>query len=65
MIKKLDYIVLAVFVIGLVVLCFFQKCSLDIYFLVFGFAIAVMSAITLFMHRGRKMKSSVKKNSTL
>lgn len=64
MIDKLDYIVLAVFVIGLVVMCFFQKCSLDIYFLVFGFAIAVMSAVTLFVHNGKK-KSSVKKNTTL
>lgn len=64
MMKILDYVVLAVLVIGLVVLCFFQKCSLDIYFLVFGFAIAVMSAVTLFMNKN-KGKSSEKKNSNL
>ena len=59
MIKMLDYIVLAVLVIGLVVLCFFQKCSLDIYFLVFGFAIAAMSAVTLLVQK-RNEKNSVK-----
>ena len=63
MIKMLDYIVLAVLVIGLVVLCFFQKCSLDIYFLVFGFAIAAMSAVTLLVQK-RNEKNSVKHKTT-
>lgn len=64
MIKMLDYIVLAVLVIGLVVLCFFQKCSLDIYFLVFGFAIAAMSAVTLLVQK-RNEKKSVKHKTTV
>ncbi len=64
MMKMLDYIVLAVLVIGLVVLCFFQKCSLDIYFLVFGFAIAAMSAVTLFVH-GRNGKTSAKRKTNV
>ena len=64
MIKMLDYIVLAVLVIGLVVLCFFQKCSLDIYFLVFGFAIAAMSAVTLLVQK-KKKKNSVKHKTTV
>lgn len=64
MIKMLDYIVLAVLVIGLVVLCFFQKCSLDIYFLVFGFAIAAMSAVTLLVKK-RNEKNSVKHKTTV
>ena len=34
--KILDYIILAVLVVGLIVLCFFQECSWDIYFLVFA-----------------------------
>lgn len=64
MIKMLDYIVLAVLVIGLVVLCFFQKCSLDIYFLVFGFAIAAMSAVTLLVQKHNE-KNSVKYKTTV
>ncbi len=64
MIKMLDYIVLAVLVIGLVVLCFFQKCSLDIYFLVFGFTIAAMSAVTLLVQK-RNEKNSVKHKITV
>ena len=46
--KIVDGIVLTLFVIGLIVLCFFQQCSLDIYFLVFGFAVALMCGITLY-----------------
>lgn len=46
--KIVDGIVLTLFVIGLIVLCFFQQCSLDIYFLVFGFAVALMCGIALF-----------------
>jgi cyanate permease len=45
--KTLDYVVLAVFVVGLIVLCFFQSCSMDIYFLVLGFGIAAMSLISM------------------
>lgn len=48
MLKVLDYVVLAVFVVALVVLCFLQQCGLDIYFLVLGFAVAAMSAFTMF-----------------
>lgn len=58
--KILDGIVLAAFVIGLIILCFFQKCSMDIYFLVFGFAVALMCGITLYCVN-KKPKSSDKK----
>ena len=47
--KIVDRIVLVVFVISLIILCFFQKCTLDIYFLVFGFAVAAMCAVTLYL----------------
>lgn len=46
--KIIDGIVLALFVIGLIVLCFFQQCSLDIFFLVLGFAVALMCGIALY-----------------
>lgn len=45
-----DRIVLAVFVIALIILCFFQSCTMDIYFLIFGFAIAGMCGFTLYKH---------------
>ena len=45
--KTLDYIVLAIFVVGLILLCFFRSCPLDVCFLVFGFAIALMSLVTM------------------
>lgn len=56
--KVLDGIVLVVFLVALIVLSFFQQCSLDIYFLVFGFAIALMSAITLFMQTNRNKEKN-------
>lgn len=46
--KIVDAIVLVLFVVGLIVLCFFQQCSLDIFFLVFGFAVALMCGIALY-----------------
>lgn len=48
MFKVMDYVVLAVFVIALVVLCFLQQCGLDIYFLVLGFTVVAMCAFTKF-----------------
>ncbi len=55
--KIVDGIVLTLFVIGLIVLCFFQQCSLDIYFLVFGFAVALMCGITLYrLNKKQKTK---------
>lgn len=54
--KVLDYIILAVFVITLVVCCFLQKCSHDIYFLILGFAVAAVSAITM-VSQNRKKKN--------
>jgi L-asparagine transporter-like permease len=56
--KTLDYIILAVFIVGLVILCFFQNCRLDIYFLVLGFAVAAMSAGTMFLQK-RKNKRKI------
>ena len=52
--KALDYIVLAVFVVALIILCFFQQCTLDIFILVFGFVVAAMSAIAMFLQNRKK-----------
>lgn len=62
--KILDYIILAVLVVGLIVLCFFQECSLDIYFLVFGFVVAAASAVTMVI-QNRKNQDSEKKKTDL
>lgn len=52
--RKVDYIILACFLVALVVLCFFQKCSLDIYFLVAGFVVAAIACIGLIVTRTKK-----------
>ena len=62
--KILDYIILAVLVVGLIVLCFFQECSGDIYFLVFGFVVAAASAVTMVI-QNRKNQDSEKKKTDL
>lgn len=55
--KIVDIIVIVLFLAGLGVLAFFQQCSLDIYFLVFGIAMAFMCAIALFrLNRGSNKK---------
>ena len=56
--KVLDIIVLSLFVGALLVLCFFQRCSLDIYFLIFGFAIAIMSEVTMLTQLGNDNKNN-------
>lgn len=56
--KTVDKIVIGVFIIALIVLCFFQQCALDIYFLVFGFAIAIMCGYTLYRHDKKEKKSN-------
>lgn len=45
--KVFDYIVLAIFIVGLVALFFFRSCPLDICFLVFGGAVVVLSLVTI------------------
>lgn len=62
--KILDYIILAVLVVGLIVLCFFQECSHDIYFLIFGFVVAAVSAVTMVI-QNRKNQDSEKKKTDL
>ena len=62
--KILDYAVLAVLVVGLIILCFFQKCNLYIYFLVFGFAVAAVSAVTMIL-QNRKNQDSEENKSDL
>lgn len=62
--KILDYIILAILVVGLIVLCFFQECSRDIYFLVFGFVVAAASAVTMVI-QNRKNQDSEKKKTDL
>ena len=54
--KVLDGIVLAAYVIGLIVLCFFIHCRLDIYFLVLGFAVAAMSLVAMILQGKTKEK---------
>lgn len=54
--KLLDKIVMLLFIVVLTVLCFFQKCSLDIFFLVFGFAVATFCIIT-FVFNSDKIES--------
>ena len=49
--KVYDWIILAVFAIALIVLAFFQKCSLDIYFLIVGAVIAVLAAVSFLIVR--------------
>jgi hypothetical protein len=49
MMKIFDKIVLAVFLVGLVILCFLQECGLDIYFLILGFAVAAMAALSMYL----------------
>lgn len=55
--KIVDGIVLALFVIALGILCFFQKCTLDIYFLILGFAVAIMGAVAMFIQRNKERKA--------
>lgn len=55
--KILDYAVLAILVVGLIVLCFFQECSHDIYFLIFGFVVAAVSVVAMII-QNRKEKDS-------
>lgn len=62
MLKVLDYVVLIGFVIALVVLCFFQQCTLDIYFLVLGFAVAAMCGFTMFWQNKRSKQVVYSKN---
>ena len=60
--KIIDRVVLAIFVIALVVLCFFQNCTIDKYFLVFGFAIAIMAAFTMFIQERKNKEMQSKKD---
>lgn len=60
MMKAVDIIVLVLFVAGLIALCFFQSCSLDIFFLVLGFAVAAMSVIAIFV-QNKKMSKPIEK----
>lgn len=49
--RKVDVVVLVLFVIALVVLFILRQCSLDIYFFILGLAVAAMSAIAMYMQR--------------
>lgn len=59
--KILDYIILAVLVVGLIVLCFFQECSHDIYFLIFGFVVAAVSVVAMIIQNRKKKDSEQNK----
>lgn len=52
--KVLDYIVLAAFVIALIVCCFLQGCSHDIYFLILGFAVAAVAAVVMVLQNRKR-----------
>lgn len=58
--KGFNYIVLAVFVIALIILCFFQQCALDLYILAFGFAVAAVATVALLL-QDRKNKDRPQK----
>ena len=45
--RKVDIIVLVVFLILMIAFCFLLGCSTDIYFVVLGFAVATVSAIAM------------------
>ena len=59
--KILDYAVLAILVVGLIVLCFFQECSHDIYFLIFGFVVAAVSVVAMIIQNLKKKDSEQNK----
>ncbi|MCI7242898.1 MAG: hypothetical protein MR549_03350 [Lachnobacterium sp.] len=59
--KILDYAVLAILVVGLIVLCFFQECSHDIYFLIFGFVVAAVSVVAMIIQNRKKKDSEQNK----
>lgn len=55
--KIVDYVVLALFAIGLIILCFMQQCSIDIYVLILGFVVLLISlGITLYQNLNSKKK---------
>jgi uncharacterized ion transporter superfamily protein YfcC len=56
--KVLDKVVLVLFVIGLVILYFFRQCRLDIYFLVLGFAVAIMSLVAMIIQNKKDDEQS-------
>lgn len=59
--KILDYAVLAILVVGLIVLCFFQECNHDIYFLIFGFVVAAVSVVAMIIQNRKKKDSEQNK----
>ena len=54
--KIIDIVVYVLFVAGLVVLCFFQNCPMDILFLVLGFGVAAMCGATMIWQAKSKKK---------
>lgn len=52
--KIVDGVVLTLFVIGLFILCFFQQCGLDIYFLIVGFIVALASLLVMGVQNHKK-----------
>ena len=52
--RVLDGIVLVLFVVGLIILCFLQQCGLDIYFLLFGFAVVLVSLVVMIVQNKKK-----------
>ena len=54
--KVLDKIIFAVFVIALIILCFFQNCSRDIYFLIAGFVVAAATLVAMIVQGKKKNK---------
>lgn len=59
--KTLDYIILVLFVVAMIVFCFLQQCSLDIYFIVLGFAVAAMAGFAMYK-QDKKAKEAGKAN---
>ena len=49
--RKVDIIVLVVFLIIMIAFCFLMGCDTDLFFVVLGFAVAAVSAIAMYTQR--------------
>ena len=49
--RKVDIIVLVVFLIIMIAFCFLMGCNTDLFFVVLGFAVAAVSAFAMYIQR--------------
>jgi hypothetical protein len=60
--KVLDRIVLVLFAVGLVILFLLRECSLDIYFLVLGIVVGLMSLTAMIYQRKKDDDPNAQEN---